>query len=310
METRKVSAVIPAYNAERTIRDCVQALAVQSYPVDEIIVVDDCSRDATKSEVASLALPHCKVISLTKNGGLPHARNVGIREAKNGHIYFVDSDTLPQKDALEWLMKGFDKDDAIAVVSGPNPNSPELRNIFNITYEIVSRFQYSAKLGERYDLAIGGNFCVKKEVAEEVGLWDERLITHEDRDFFLRVRLGGYKVFFQPRAIGWHFSPRSNFKSYLKNSFNFGLYGTIFRFKNKPDAAYSKYYPENLPLFLLLLPGIVLYSTVKPLFYNLGIRPIREILMCSPIIFFGQLVMGVGAIKGFNISKKIRKEIS
>src|SRR6516162_596409 len=93
-----VSVIIPAYNAERTLRRAIDSALAQDYQPIEIIVVDDGSKDAT-SEVAAAYLDKAvQLVQLPRNCGESGAMNTGIAVAKGEYIAFLDADD-------EWLPK-------------------------------------------------------------------------------------------------------------------------------------------------------------------------------------------------------------
>lgn len=95
-----LSVVIPFYQVEKYIGQCLAL--VQKLADCEILLVDDCGSDAS----AQIAQDYCqthehaRVIRREKNGGLSAARNMGFAQAKGEYVYFLDSDDLPQPDAL------------------------------------------------------------------------------------------------------------------------------------------------------------------------------------------------------------------
>lgn len=100
-QTIKISAVIPAYNAERYIGRAIESVLAQTRPVDEIIVIDDGSTDNTAGVVRAFG-DKVKLI-LKENGGVSIARNAGITAATGNWIAFLDADDewLPDKTALQ-----------------------------------------------------------------------------------------------------------------------------------------------------------------------------------------------------------------
>lgn len=95
-----LSVVIPFYHVEKYIGQC---LALAGSLTDcEILLVDDCGQDASAQIAADFcrAHEHARVIRREKNGGLSAARNTGAAQAKGEYIYFLDSDDLPEPDAL------------------------------------------------------------------------------------------------------------------------------------------------------------------------------------------------------------------
>lgn len=92
---KKVSVVIPCFNAEFTIRKTLESVLNQSYSNIEVIVVDDCSTDNTISVVKTISKLHSNVsiISTNKNSGSPaQPRNLGIISAVGDYICFLDAD--------------------------------------------------------------------------------------------------------------------------------------------------------------------------------------------------------------------------
>jgi len=92
----KVSAVIPAYNSAATISRALSSVIAQTRPPDEIIVVDDCSTDATRDIASATACSRIRVIGTHMRRGAGGARNAGIAAAQGDIVAFLDSDD-------EWL---------------------------------------------------------------------------------------------------------------------------------------------------------------------------------------------------------------
>ena len=105
MNIGKISVIIPAYNSEKTIEKCVSSVQSQTYKDLQIIVVDDGSLDDTKRIVKKMkqADDRIELISIP-NGGVSHARNVGIDNAKGEYLTFVDSDDYIDQEMYESLI--------------------------------------------------------------------------------------------------------------------------------------------------------------------------------------------------------------
>lgn len=92
-ETQLISVIVPVYNAEKTLRDCVDSILNQEYKNFEILLVDDGSKDSSPSICDEYASKDERVKVFHKpNGGVSSARNLGIDYAKGEWITFVDSD--------------------------------------------------------------------------------------------------------------------------------------------------------------------------------------------------------------------------
>src|SRR4029434_5049588 len=117
----KMSVVICAYNAERTMRACLESLRALRYPNYEVIVVNDGSTDRTL-EIAE-QFPEARIIS-QENKGLSAARNVGIDAATGEIVAFTDSDCVVDPDWLTYLAYSFVHGGFVAV-AGPKLPPPE-----------------------------------------------------------------------------------------------------------------------------------------------------------------------------------------
>ena len=109
-----VSIIIPSYNVEEYIRQCVESLLKQTYKNIEIIVVDDGSTDETANIIKTLMDKDERIIYYKKrNGGLSSARNYGIGKASGDFIMFVDGDDYLREDAVEILLKEIEDNDIL-----------------------------------------------------------------------------------------------------------------------------------------------------------------------------------------------------
>ena len=100
-----LSIVVPCYNVEEYLAECLQSLLAQTYRNIEIIVVDDGSPDRCYEIAAGIAATTRKIkIVRQANGGLSAARNTGIRAATGEYLTFVDSDDLVDKNAYRTAM--------------------------------------------------------------------------------------------------------------------------------------------------------------------------------------------------------------
>ncbi len=101
----KISVVIPTYNEEQVILDCLDSLEKQSYKNKEIVVVDDGSSDKTYKLVAGYARGRSVQLYKQNHKGPGPARNLGAKHAKGEILIFVDSDMIFAPEFLEKLVK-------------------------------------------------------------------------------------------------------------------------------------------------------------------------------------------------------------
>ena len=116
----EISVIIPAYNVEDTIERCIDSVLAQTYPIHEIIVVEDCSTDGTLEKLKKYQ-GSIKMITHRKNEGLGITRGEGIMSAEGEYIYCIDSDDYIHPDAIKYLVDNADGGDIVTgnVDSGP-----------------------------------------------------------------------------------------------------------------------------------------------------------------------------------------------
>lgn len=96
------SIIVPAYNVEKYLADCIESILSQSFADFEILLIDDGSTDKTLEIAEGYAKKDNRIKVFSKeNAGLSHTRNYGMEKAAGRYIYFVDSDDLLEKDALK-----------------------------------------------------------------------------------------------------------------------------------------------------------------------------------------------------------------
>ena len=109
----KVSVIVPVYNVEKYLKQCLDSIVDQTLEDLEIVLVDDGSVDSSGTICDEYAKKDSRIEVIHKaNGGLSDARNVGISKAKGRYIGFVDSDDYIKEDMYEILLNLIKKYDA------------------------------------------------------------------------------------------------------------------------------------------------------------------------------------------------------
>ena len=118
-----ISVIIPAYNVEKYIIDCLQSIERQSYKDLEVILVDDGSTDATLAIIDNyLAITSLKMTVLSQsNAGVSAARNFGIRHASGDYYSFIDSDDILHPDYFKKQLQNIlDYDADVSIIARKN----------------------------------------------------------------------------------------------------------------------------------------------------------------------------------------------
>lgn len=102
-----MSVVVPVYNVEDYLRECVESVLTQDYPSLEIVLVDDGSTDSCPSICDEFEAKHANISTIHQaNRGLSDARNTGLDASSGDYITFIDSDDWVESDMISSLMRG------------------------------------------------------------------------------------------------------------------------------------------------------------------------------------------------------------
>ena len=104
MDCPLISIIIPVYNVEKFINDCMASVCHQTYQNLEIILVDDGAKDSSGKICDEWAKKDSRIVVIHKtNGGLSDARNAGIKASSGKYLMFIDSDDVVSESLVEHL---------------------------------------------------------------------------------------------------------------------------------------------------------------------------------------------------------------
>jgi O-antigen biosynthesis protein len=260
----RVSVVVCAYNAERTIDRCLASLAVLNYPDYEVIVVNDGSRDRTL-EIAE-SYEYCRIIS-QPNKGLSVARNVGAEAATGEIVAYTDSDCVADPDWLTYLVAKIEASN-LSACGGPNFPPPE-DDLVAAAVAVAPGGPTHVLISDEVAEHIAGcNMAFRREVLLRVGGFDP--IYHaagDDVDICWRFQDAGYTIGFSPAAVVWHFR-RNTVTAYCAQQRGYGKAEALvyskhpFRFNLFGQAKWLGRIYGDLSTSLLLSRRPVIYSGV------------------------------------------------
>jgi GT2 family glycosyltransferase len=198
-----VSVIVPAYNAEATITECLVALQKAMRPQDELILFDDGSTDSTPRIAESAGA------RIVNNPGRPkgpaHGRNTAAASAVKPYLMFVDADVIIASDAIDRLMDEVRKTGAVAAFGSydDHPRSQRLPALYaNLRHHFVH--QSGSREATTFWSGIG---LMKADVFREFGGYDDVLFAHpsiEDVELGMRLINAGKRIRLVPGAQGTH----------------------------------------------------------------------------------------------------------
>lgn len=316
-----ISVIIPAYNSEKIIGECLTALKAQTFKDFEIIVVDDGSTDGTANEAEKLG---ARVIRQA-HAGPAVARNLGVKECKGDIVVFTDADCIPDSRWLENVLKPF-SDTKVVGVSGTykTKNNQSLTARFT-GYEVELRHERMKRF-DSIDFIGTYSAAYRKSVFLKFGGFDTSFKTAsgEDSELSFKIAKAGHRLVFAPDAFVWHRHPDSIGK-YLKQKFNRG-YWRVMLYRKHPEKMKGESYTPPLLLIetvitavmALLLAAIPIFSIINitiPLnlaaicalavillnvkfFYFMFRKELVAGLYSLPMVFLRNIAYGLGVLRG------------
>src|ERR1044071_4471000 len=203
---RRISVIMPAYNAERYVAESIRSVVGQTYADWELLVVDDGSTDGTAEVVQGLAAADGRVKYLSQpQGGQGKARNAGIRASGGELVAFLDSDDLWEPEKLALQVAALEESGADVIFSDAFIFSGDETADEGLTFsKICPDFIYGGREGaEAFRLLFAYNriptltVLARRRVLDEVGLFvEEREYQNcEDYDLWLKLAAHGATFF-------------------------------------------------------------------------------------------------------------------
>jgi glycosyltransferase involved in cell wall biosynthesis len=217
----KISVIVPAYNAEKTLKACLDAIRAQDIAADrfETIVVDNNSSDATRDIAGSF--PRVRLLRERRQSSYA-ARNRGLSIARGDLIAFTDADCTPRSNWLDQLARQM-ADKNTMVVMGRDKSAGQTTAI-RLLSDYDHRKEAYVMSSDNPDIYYGhtNNMMTRRETFEECGYFAE-LVRGGDVVFVHRVlsRYGTEAVKYHPESIVDHLEIRSA-ATYFKKAFVYG----------------------------------------------------------------------------------------
>ncbi len=261
----KASVVIPNYNGEKYIDECMNALRKQREQSFEVILVDNASEDKSIAAFEAYNDLNIRTITLDENYGFSRAVNEGIKASESEYVILLNNDTHVGKNFVGALVDAMDEDDNIFSAQAHMLQYSD-RTITDSAGDYFcalgwgfsrGKDEKASKFTERRDVfsSCAGAAIYRKSVFETIGYFDEVFFAYlEDMDIGYRAKLHGYRNVFIPEAKVLHVGSGSSGSRY--NEFK-----TKLAARNSMLVMYKNFagwqFLVNIPF---ILAGIILKS--------------------------------------------------
>ncbi|AGB42126.1 glycosyl transferase [Halobacteroides halobius DSM 5150] len=205
---RKITAIIPTYNSEKFIEETIYSILNQTKPLNEIIVVDDNSKDNTINIIKKFIRNYSqiKLHKLKCNQGSSQVRNIGMKIANNDWVLFMDHDDIAEPELLE--------KECQRLIELNNQNEEEFVLVHSAYQQIDEKGDLFANIHSwkqaepkeilgyqfvRNRIISNSGVLLNKKLALEIGGYDLDLHYSQDWDLWLRLcQLGGFGYVDEP----------------------------------------------------------------------------------------------------------------
>lgn len=288
-----VSIIIPCYNEQATIGDTLSAVYAQTYPRSEmeVVISDAMSEDRTREVIAQFQRSHpdlpVRIVDNTQRV-IPSALNRAIEAARNEVIVRMDAHSKPYPDYVEKCVRALEEGHG-ANVGGvweirPGDSTWTAEGIAAAAAHPLgagdAAYRLKPEAGEVDTVPFG---AFRKSLIEEVGKFDETLLTNEDYEFNARVRKSGKKVWLDPRIRSVYFS-RSTFGALAKQYWRYGFW----------KWRMLRRYPDTLrwrqaipPVFVASMIGLLILSFWFP----------ARALFLAELFLYAVVLLGAGILQ-------------
>lgn len=285
-----ISVIIPSYNSEHTISDCLMSIELQTYSCAPEIIVVDSSDDKTSGIVIS-RFPSVRLVRLEKRTDPGTARNIGIGKARGDLIAFIDADCVAASDWLERMASAHES--SYAAVGGIVKNSPASDNS-------VGRAGYLAEFreflpgGRRQEVRHipACNISYKINVFRKYGFFQGEYYPQEDLIFNYRLWESGERILLDPTIQVWH-QHRSDLNPFLRHQY---LIGKATSRVLRTIPLKGAFIARRPLLAVCLIPFLTAVKFVRTIQVFLRYQPefIWERLPVLPVFALGLIAWAIG----------------
>ena len=195
-----ISVVVINYNGKKYLSRCFSSLLEGSYHNFEIVFVDNGSSDGSV-ELVRNEFPNIKIIEMGNNVGLAIASNRGAKIAQGKYFFFLNNDTISDKNILRELVGVAENDEDVGIC-GCRTMSYDGKTLLNAG---VACDIFGYPYGEGEPLYVDAGIFISRKAFDHIGGFDPKLFLYgEDRDLCWRTLVYGYKVKVVNSAIFYH----------------------------------------------------------------------------------------------------------
>ena len=200
---KKISVIIPIYNAEKYLKETLNSIRFQTYENLEIVCVLDCPTDNSAKIIKEIAAEdnRLKLVERSQNRGLPAARNSGIENVSGEYIHFIDADDLLSPDFYDTMINAAEKNDADVAACSVFYEKKQWRSIWFTKNEVLSDENDKIRKTEVVISSWAWRYLIKKSFWDKHQFSFPDLVPMEDKPVIVPMIYHANKVALCPNAV-------------------------------------------------------------------------------------------------------------
>lgn len=292
-----VSIIIPCYNSERTIRECLKSIINQKTSIPFEVIVVDSSGDRT-SQIVKQEFPSVRLIHLESRTFAGAARNIGARSTRSPYCLMIDSDCIASDDLVERVITRHREQEYAAVGGSLRNGTP--RSLSGLIGYLIEFKEFMPTTPLRFEKSVPtANIAYQREVLERFGYFDEEMWLAEDILFNWKLYSSGERILFDPAIQVTHLN-RIGWRTVLSYQVSLGKLSAIARKRGGLPGKFLLDYP----LLTALMP-FVRTAKAAGWFASHDRRLLLLFLLIWPLYFIAAVFWSYGFfVSAFSERKK------
>lgn len=270
-----ISVIIPVYNTENYLQECLDSVINQTYDNLEIIIINDGSTDNSLEVCNKYKDIDSRIrIINQKNQGQANARNVALDTAKGEYVAFIDSDDIISQNYLATLYNYSKKYDSEVAFC----NVYEFKGIFKTNIKstaipkVYSTEGYMKMYIERKVSAKACGLLFKSKLVNNVRFREN--IFFEDWDYIYRLVNNANKVVYIRESLYFYRQRQDSTMSNARKNFGQKHYYSLKSILEEQEKFFSSKYPELMPIFIVSALDNIAYYYIVP---NVSLKILKEL---------------------------------
>ena len=277
----KLSVIIPAFNEEKIIDQCLKSVFKIKVSKLDVIVVDDCSLDKTLSIIKNYP---CTLLKNKKNMGAALSKNKALKKTKFENILILDANSIILNGSIEKMLKILLKNKELSGINGMWDFNTQSISFYSKIQALDTHYQMLLMKKEKYSFYWGNGSIIRKTILLKTKGFSSYYKKAGCEDYEIIFRMNNKKKFFIPGIISIHHHfPSFFFNGIKKFIFRTALFIQTYLFYKRKNAG-DNWHTTDKNLYSLILANLIFFSIIGGIF-------LVNLMYFATILFFSSYIL-------------------